>query len=98
MIPELSHANYTNEIISTGSEPMMVDQPLEAFCSKTQFESFTLSSMTSSYLHRIPSGSRQWEIYLEDLVESKTKRSRRVQRESESVNDFLQRFPIFEMS
>ncbi|KNC21909.1 hypothetical protein FF38_12096 [Lucilia cuprina] len=92
MIPDLTYATLASEMVAIGSEPAMpVDEPANILG-----EAFSLTSTTSSYLHRIPSGSRQWEIYLQDLVDSKTKRSVRVKRESESVNDFLQRFPIYE--
>ncbi|XP_046811335.1 uncharacterized protein LOC124420921 [Lucilia cuprina] len=93
MIPDLTYTTLRSEMVAIGSEPadMSVDEPEHILA-----EAFTITTTTSSHLHRIPSGSRQWEFYLQDLVESKTKRSVRVKRETESINDFLQRFPIYE--
>ncbi|XP_037819717.1 uncharacterized protein LOC119609102 [Lucilia sericata] len=92
MIPDLTYATLASEMVAIGSEPAMpVDEPEHILG-----EAFSIATTTSSHLHRIPSGSRQWEFYLQDLVESKTKRSVRVKRETESINDFLQRFPIYE--
>lgn len=100
MIPETNYMVSESETAATG-DAMAIDICLEPLAaSKTHNYSDTsssrLSTITTSYLHRIPSGSRQWEIYLKDLVDSRAKRSVRAKREKESVNDFLQRFPIFE--
>lgn len=103
MLPETTFDILNSENATTPrSEPMDVDGDyLEPFHPKKAtssiIDTFSLTMLTSSYLHRIPSGSRQWENYLEDLVDSKCKRSRRMTSEKESITDFLNRFPVYEV-
>lgn len=98
MIPEVTNSLHC-EIASTGSEPlsMVASEPTNDLGTTVKFKSLSVASL-STYLLRIPSGSRQWEIYLNDLVEAKNKRFHRVQKETENVTDFLLRFPIYEVS
>lgn len=100
MIPESCFNILPSETnVATASESMTGSNSIESLNSKAnnyKETAFNLATMTSSYLHRIPSGSRQWEIYLKDLIESRAKRAERVKYEQESVTDFLQRFPLFE--
>lgn len=102
MLPETFDILNSENATTPRSEPMDVDGDyLEPFHAKKAtssiIDTFSLTMLTSSYLHRIPSGSRQWENYLEDLVDSKCKRSRRMTSEKESITDFLNRFPVYEV-
>lgn len=103
MLPEKTFAILNSEnATAPRSEPMDVDDDyLEHFTPKkgtsNVIDTLSLTMLASSYLHRIPSGSRQWENYLEDLVDSKSKRSRRMNLERESITDFLNRFPVYEV-
>lgn len=109
MIPETTYNNLSSEMAAAPErQALSVGNYLELLNPNnrsssthihdkfTHLTSTATTMTTSGYLQRIPSGSRQWEIYLEDLVDSKAKRSRRAKTEKENVNDFLQRFPIFE--
>lgn len=101
MIPDTNtiEASLLSESAATAKEPriIVIDAIQHPSSSNANIGRVNLN-VANRYIHRIPSRSSQWENYLHELVAARAKRTRRMMYAQETINEFLQRFPIDESS
>lgn len=91
MVPDICDSTTDNACVAEVNLNQEIVLPYEPVAEE-EVNPFAPRMIMSSVLERLPRNNRNWENFLDDMIEYRNQRSNRM--EKESIDDFLLRFPL----